>query len=49
MSRYSDHALLRNGTAEAGVQFIQKPFTPQALSAKMREVLDMAGCDGRTP
>jgi CheY-like chemotaxis protein len=39
MSGYSDHALLRSGAA-ARVNFIQKPFTPTALAAKVREVLD---------
>jgi PAS domain S-box-containing protein len=40
MSGYTDHALLRSGTGLVGVNFIQKPFTPQALGAKVRGVLD---------
>lgn len=40
MSGYSDHALLRNGSSAAGVEFIQKPFTPQDLAVKVRQVLD---------
>ena len=40
MSGYSDHALLRRGSTEVTVNFIQKPFAPQTLSAKIRAVLD---------
>jgi CheY-like chemotaxis protein len=40
MSGYSDHAVFRHGPAQARVNFIQKPFMPQALAVKVREVLD---------
>jgi PAS domain S-box-containing protein len=40
MSGYSDHAVFRHGPAQARVNFIQKPFMPQALALKVREVLD---------
>jgi len=40
MSGYSDHALLRQGSTEVAVNFIQKPFAPQALAAKVREVIE---------
>jgi CheY-like chemotaxis protein len=40
MSGYTDHAILRNGVLEAGMNFIQKPFSPHALAMKVREVLD---------
>jgi CheY-like chemotaxis protein len=40
MSGYSDHAVLRHGVLRAGMNFIQKPFAPDALSKKVREVLD---------
>jgi len=40
MSGYSDHAVFRDGLAQARVNFIQKPFMPQALALKVREVLD---------
>jgi two-component system cell cycle sensor histidine kinase/response regulator CckA len=40
MSGHIDHLLLRDGALEAGSHFIQKPFMPQALARKIREVLD---------
>ena len=40
MSGHIDHVLLRDGALEAGSHFIQKPFMPQALARKIREVLD---------
>jgi signal transduction histidine kinase/ActR/RegA family two-component response regulator len=40
MSGYTDDAILHNGVLDAGVSFIQKPFTPDSLNRKVREVLD---------
>jgi DNA-binding NtrC family response regulator len=40
MSGYTDHAVLRDGTLQSGVNFIQKPFAPAALAKKIRSVLD---------
>ena len=40
MSGYTDHAVLRNGALQEGLNFIQKPFAPEALARKVREVLD---------
>jgi PAS domain S-box-containing protein len=39
MSGYSE-AVVRDGALEEGIEFIQKPFTPDALLRKLREVLD---------
>jgi CheY-like chemotaxis protein len=39
-SGYTDDAVVRNGVIEAGTNFIQKPFTLDALARKIREVLD---------
>ncbi|HZP47814.1 MAG TPA: ATP-binding protein [Vicinamibacterales bacterium] len=40
MSGYVDQALLGEGRLEAGAAFLQKPFTPEALANKVRDVLD---------
>jgi CheY-like chemotaxis protein len=39
-SGYTDDAVVRHGVIAAGTNFIQKPFTPQGLAHKVREVLD---------
>jgi CheY-like chemotaxis protein len=41
MSGYTDDAVLRHGLSEGGTPFLQKPFTPNALLLKVREVLEM--------
>jgi PAS domain S-box-containing protein len=40
MSGYTDHAVLRDRILASDVAFIQKPFAPDALATKVREVLD---------
>jgi len=40
MSGYTDDAIVRHGILDEHLSFIQKPFTPDALVLKAREVLD---------
>ena len=40
MSGYSEEAIVQHGVLESGNAFLQKPFTAESLSAKVREVLD---------
>ena len=40
MSGYTDNVIAHSGVLDEGVDFIQKPFTIQALATKVREVLD---------
>ncbi len=40
MSGYTDDAVIDRGVAVSGQCFLQKPFKPEALARKVREVLD---------
>src|SRR3989454_10712265 len=40
MSGYTDDAVLRHGVLEEGMAYLQKPFTPDQLARKVREVLE---------
>jgi len=42
MSGYTAQAIVHHGELDADTFFIQKPFTPSSLSAKVREVLNFA-------
>jgi two-component system, cell cycle sensor histidine kinase and response regulator CckA len=43
MSGYTDKAIVRHGMLTGDIAFLQKPFTPDALARKVREVLDTPG------
>jgi two-component system cell cycle sensor histidine kinase/response regulator CckA len=40
MSGYTDQAIVHHGVLEKGMNYIEKPFTVDALACKVREVLD---------
>jgi len=40
MSGYTDDAIVRHGVMQANIAFLQKPFTTESLTHKVRDVLD---------
>ncbi len=40
VSGYTEEDVIRRGLLAASTRFLEKPFTPEGLSAKVREVLD---------
>lgn len=40
MSGYTDDTTVRHGIVDRRINFIEKPFTPESLAVKVREVLD---------
>ncbi len=49
VSGYPDASIVHHGLLEPGLAFLQKPFGPDALARKVREVLDVSGGDRRAP
>jgi len=46
MSGYTENVIGHNGTLDAGVRLLQKPFTLRDLKSKVREVLDSTPAPG---
>jgi two-component system, cell cycle sensor histidine kinase and response regulator CckA len=40
LSGYTDDAIAHHGVLHAGMELLHKPFTPDALARRVREILD---------
>ena len=47
ISGYTDEAIVHHWIPQSGAAFLQKPFLPDALASKVREVLDSRGNSAR--
>jgi signal transduction histidine kinase/ActR/RegA family two-component response regulator len=47
MSGYARYVVAHAGRLEEGISLLEKPFTPDTLARKVREVLDSAGASAR--
>jgi hypothetical protein len=48
MSGYAQQAAVSNGELSTGAPILEKPFALEALSKKVREILDIDGTDRLT-
>jgi PAS domain S-box-containing protein len=49
MSGYPENAIIRDGTLEEGAMYLQKPFTLNTLTQKVREVMNRSAAEPARP